>query len=131
MNPMGLMELGQIKEQEHMREALRRNALRDARKQAGVTWIQLVRARLFRQRDGVAAAAPAARPAVHSTPAAPAPVASTSVAPTTNTTPVLVHEIRIRQRPTLVSGGVGRASAPAPLLRVVDADELDCVGADC
>ena len=145
MNPMGLMELGQIKEQEHMREALRRSALREARKQAGVTWIQLVRARLFGSR-GVVTTPPttATRPAVQTTaaaPAAPAPVASSSVAATTNATPVRVHEIRIRQRPTLVSGGAARASAPAPQLRVVEAEgpqlrvveaaEPDCVGADC
>lgn len=126
MNPMGLMEMAQISEQEHMREALRRTAIREARKQAGVTWIQVVRARLFGSR-GVVTTPAAAAPA---TPA-PAPVAPSSVVPTTNTRPVLVHEVRIRQHATPPSGSVARASVPAPQLRVVEAAELDCVGADC
>ena len=127
MNPMGLMEMAQIKEQEHMREALRRTALREARKQAGVTWIQVVRARLFGSRGAVITTPPAgAAPAP-----APAPAAPNAVAPATNTRPVLVHEVRIRQHATPSSGSVARAAAPAPQLRVVEAAELDCVGADC
>ncbi|MBV8528954.1 MAG: hypothetical protein JOZ75_11610 [Candidatus Dormibacteraeota bacterium] len=129
MNPMGLMEMAQVKEQESMREALRRAAIREARKQAGITWFQAVRARLFRQRDAVAAA-PAAAPARAAalTPAAPAPVPA---APTTNGTPVLVHHIRIRQHASPASSSVAPAESPAPKLRVVQAAELDCVGADC
>ena len=127
MNPMGLMEMAQINEQEHMREALRRAALREARKQAGVTWIQMVRARLFGSRGVVTTHAPAAAPQS----LAPAPPVPSSVAPTTTTRPVLVHEVRIRQHATTPSGSVARASAPAPQLRVVEAAELDCVGADC
>lgn len=87
MNPMGLMEMAQVKEQESMREALRRAAIREGRKQAGITWFQMVRARLFRRRGAVAAG-----------PAAPT---------------------------------AARATAAAPRLRVVQAAELDCVGADC
>ena len=124
MNPTGLMEMAQIKEQEHMREALRRTALRDARKQAGVSWIQVVRARLFGSRGVVTT--PAAAPA---SPAS-APAAPSSVGPTANTKPVLLHEIRIRPQGTRLASSVARATAPAPTLRVVDADELDCVGAD-
>ena len=116
MNPMGLMEMAQIKEQEHMREALRRTALREARKQAGVTWIQVVRARLFGPRGVVTTPATAAAP--RSPAPAPAPAAPNSVAPATNTRPVLVHEVRIRQH-------------AAAQLRVVEAAERDCVGADC
>ena len=124
MNPTGLMEMAQITEQEHMREALRRAALREARKQAGLTWIQVVRARLFGSRGVVTTPAAAAAQA-------PTPSVSNSVAPTPSIKPVLVHEIHIRQRPTLVSGGAATASAPAAKLRVVEASELDCVGADC
>ena len=108
MNPMGLMEMAQINEQEHMREALRRTALREARKRAGVTWIQVVRARLFGSRGVVTTPAAAA---------APAPSAPSSGAPSLNTRPVLVHEVRIRQHATTPSGSVARASAPAPQLR--------------
>lgn len=129
MNPMGLMEMAQIKEQEHMREALRRTALREARQQAGVTWIQVVRARLFGSRGVVSALAPAAAPPPLSPAPAPAPVAPNSVAPATSTRPVLVHEVRIRQHATPASAA--RASVPAPSLRIVDAAELGCVGADC
>ena len=129
MNPMGLMEMAQIKEQEHMREALRRTALREARKQAGVTWIQVVRARLFGSRGVVSAPAAAAAPPSPSP--APAPAAANSVAPATNTRPVLVHEFRIRQHASPPAGSVARASAPAAQLRVVQAVEPDCVGADC
>ena len=123
MNPTGLMEMAQITEQEHMREALRRAALREARKQAGLTWIQVLRARLFGSRGVVATPAAA--------PQAPTPATPNSVASTTDAKPVLVHEIRIRQHanPTYISAA--RASAPAPQLRIVEADELDCVGADC
>lgn len=46
MNPTGLLELAQIAEQEHMREAMRRAALRAARRDAGVTWFQALRLRL-------------------------------------------------------------------------------------
>ena len=127
MNPMGLMEMAQINEQEHMREALRRTALREARKQAGVTWIKVVRARLFGSRGVVTTPAAAAAPASP----APAPAAPSSVAPSLNTKPVLVHEVRIRQHATPPSGSVARASVPAPQLRIVEPTELDCVGADC
>lgn len=127
MNPTGLMEMAQVKEQEHMREALRRRALREARKEAGLTWLQLLRARLFGSR-GVgttpAAAAAAAEPAT------PAAAPSNALAPPPSGTPVLLHEIRIRQHAG-PSGSMARASAPAPKLRIVDAAELDCVGADC
>ena len=133
MNPMGLMEMAQINEQEHMREALRRAALREARKQAGLTWIQVLRARLFGSRGVVTTPAAAAAQA-------PTPAATNSVAPTTSAKPVLVHEVVIRQHAARPSGSVARATAPAPKLRVVEADaplrvveadELDCVGADC
>jgi len=127
MNPMGLMEMAQVKEQESMREALRRAAIREARKQAGITWFQVVRARLFRQR-GAVAAAPAAAPAAQAAPAATAPISAT---PETNGAPVLVHEITIRKHAVPSSGSAARATAPAPKLRVVQAAELDCVGADC
>ena len=127
MNPMGLMEMAQITEQEHMREALRRTALREARKQAGVTWMQVLRARVFGSRGVVTTPAAAAAP---SSPA-PTSAAPSSVAPTTNTRPVLVHEVRIRQHAGPASSSAARASAPAPQLRVVEVDELDCVGADC
>ena len=124
---MGLMEMAEVNEQEHMREALRRAAIREARKQAGVTWIQVVRARLFGSRGVVTT--PPTTPA----PASPAPAsaAQSAVEPTTNTRPVLVHEVVIRQHATRPSGSVARATAPAPQLRVVEAAELDCVGADC
>ena len=122
---MGLMEMAQVNEQEHMREALRRAAIREARKQAGVTWIQVVRARLFGSRGVVTT------PAAAAPPASPAPAAPNVVAPTANTKPVLVHEIRIRQHAGRASTSLARASAPAPMLRIVEADELDCVGADC
>lgn len=125
---MGLMEMAEVNEQEHMREALRRAAIREARKQAGVTWIQVVRARLFGSRGVVTTPAAAAAP--RSPAAAPTPAAPNSVAPT-NTRPVLVHEIRIRQHAGAASSSEARASAPAPQLRIVEAAELDCVGADC
>lgn len=127
MNPMGLMEMAQVREQESMREALRRAAIREARKQAGLTWFQVVRARLFRQR-GAVAVAPAAPTAA---PAALAPAAPLSVTPETNGTPVLVHEICVRKHASASSGSAARATAAAPKLRVVQAAELDCVGADC
>lgn len=130
---MGLMEMAQVNEQEHMREALRRAAIREARKQAGVTWVQVVRARLFRSRVVVTPPAVAAVPApadVRPSPA-PAPAASSSAAPSANTRPVLVHEVRIRQHAGTASSSAARASAPAPKLRIVEAAELDCVGADC
>lgn len=50
MYHQGLRELAQIQEQEHMREALRRAAVRAARREAGVTWLQVFRARIFRTR---------------------------------------------------------------------------------
>jgi hypothetical protein len=125
---MGLMEMAEVNEQEHMREALRRAAIREARKQAGVTWIQVVRARLFGHRDGAAAAASAATPAAA---AAPAVATSTPVDQEQAGRPALVHEIRIRQHAGPASSSAARASAPAPKLRVVEAAELDCVGADC
>lgn len=63
MNHMGLLELAHIKEQEHMREALRRQAIKAARREAGVTWLQLVRARLFAtRRVSTGAATPAPPP---------------------------------------------------------------------
>lgn len=127
MNPMGLMEMAHIKEQESMREALRRAAIREARRQAGVTWIQVVRARLFRHRDGVAVA-PVAQPAAAATPAAAAAV---SVSAEAKATPVLVHEITIRKHTSPSSSDGARTSVPAPTLRVVQAGELDCIGADC
>lgn len=50
MYHQGLSELAQIQEQEHMRESLRRAAMRQARREAGVTWLQLIRARLSGRR---------------------------------------------------------------------------------
>lgn len=83
MNPMGLMEMAQVKEQESMREALRRAAIREARRQAGITWFQVVRARLFRQRDGVAVA-PVAQPAAATPPArGPQPAAPAAIVSST------------------------------------------------
>ena len=130
---MGLMEMAEVNEQEHMREALRRAAIREARKQAGVTWIQVVRARLFGSRGVVTTPAAAAAPQSPAPAPAPAtaPAAPNSVAPTTYTKPVLVHEVRIRQHAAPPSSSAARASAPAPQLRIVEAAELYCVGADC
>ena len=124
---MGLMEMAEVNEQEHMREALRRAASREARKQAGVTWIQVVRARLFGSRGVVTTPAAAAAPQSP----APIPGAPNSAAPITNTRPVLVHEVRIRQHAGTASSSAARASAPAPQLHIVETAELDCVGADC
>ena len=137
MNPMGLMELAQIREQEYMREALRRAALREARKEAGVTWLQLVRARFFPRRNRVtapvvAAAEPAAQsvPAVSSAPmahaAAPISLAAPTVStPAPRTVTVSVTAERTASRPVAV--------AAAPHLRVIRAaePEPECVGVDC
>ena len=132
---MGLMEMAEVNEQEHMREALRRAAIREARKQAGVTWIQVVRARLFGSRGVVTTPAAVTTPSAAAVPQsaapAPAPAAPNSIAPTTYTKPVLVHEVRIRQHATPPPSSAARVSAPAPQLRIVEAAELDCVGADC
>ena len=138
MNPMGLMEMAHIKEQESMREALRRAAIREARREAGITWFQAFRARLFRQGDGVAVA-PAAAPAADTTPAPAAAIAATPagngtpvlVHDSANGTPALVHEITIRKHTSPSASSGARAAAPAPTLHVVQAAELDCVGADC
>ena len=70
MNPNGLMELAQIAEQEHMREALRRSAARAARREAGVTWLQAVRMRFVRRRIAERAVHP---PAAQPAPSQPAP----------------------------------------------------------
>ena len=123
MNPMGLMEMAQISEQEHMREALRRRALREARKEAGVTWIQVIRARLFRirGRDSVAASAPAPVSAA-SAAASSAPVV---VAPTT-AAPVAAAPSFVSAQPP-----AARPVRATVTLRVVRAAEPDCVGADC
>ena len=79
MYSMNLTEMAQVAEQEHMREALRRAALRAARREAGITWLQAVRMRVFRTTARShttpmppvqpapsipVAAAPSARPAV-------------------------------------------------------------------
>lgn len=61
MYHQGLTELAQIREQESMRESLRRAALRDARREAGVTWLQLLRSRFFGDR-GAGRAVGGARP---------------------------------------------------------------------
>ena len=47
MNPLILHELAQIEEQERMNAALRRAALRAARREAGLSWMQAVRGRLL------------------------------------------------------------------------------------
>ena len=75
MYHMGLRELAQITEQEHMRESLRRAAIRDARRQAGVTWLQMVRARLSPKHTAPSAAG-AARQVTPKQVVAPAPVRS-------------------------------------------------------
>ena len=48
MNPLVIHELAQIREQERMSAALHRAAVRAARREAGVTWMQLLRARFGR-----------------------------------------------------------------------------------
>ena len=63
MNPYILMELSQIKEQENMRAAERRAAVREARRESGVSWLQMLRSRLVAIRRTRPAARPAARPA--------------------------------------------------------------------
>lgn len=52
MYHQGVSELAQLREQEFMHESLRRAAFRTARREAGVTWLQLVRARLMAARAG-------------------------------------------------------------------------------
>ena len=49
MNPLVLHELAQITEQERMNAQLHRAAIRAARREAGVSWVHVVRARLFRR----------------------------------------------------------------------------------
>ncbi|MBV8194832.1 MAG: hypothetical protein JOY80_04825 [Candidatus Dormibacteraeota bacterium] len=49
MNPSGLMELAQIAEQEHMRNAARRAAVRRARLDSGQSLFRLVAGRLARR----------------------------------------------------------------------------------
>jgi hypothetical protein len=115
MNHMGLVELAQIREQEHMREALRRQAIRAARRDAGVTWLQLVRARLFGSRpaNGRAKVPPAQPAPPVSTPATPAAPVSSTPAPTT-------RAVRVQVMPQ------------TPQLRAIRAAEVeDCVTADC
>lgn len=72
MYSMNLTEMAQVAEQEHMREALRRAALRAARHEAGITWLQAVWMRVFHK-----TAVPAAAPV----PAQPAPSTSVAAAP--------------------------------------------------
>ncbi|MGH7686035.1 MAG: hypothetical protein ACREN2_04370 [Candidatus Dormibacteria bacterium] len=63
---MNLTEMAQVAEQEHMRVALRRAAARAARREAGITWLQAVRMRVFAAPVSPARPAPpaTARPAV-------------------------------------------------------------------
>lgn len=76
MTHMGLRELAQISEQEHMRAALAHAAARQARREAGITWLQAVRLRLFpRGADSAPVTAP---PAVTPAPSSPAPAATTA-----------------------------------------------------
>lgn len=106
MTNMGLRELAQISEQEHMRAALARAAARQARRDAGITWLQAMRLRLFTRgaESAPATAPPAAKPA----PSSPAP-AATHPAPAA-TTPAATVRMK---------------------LRVIRAADPDCVGADC
>jgi hypothetical protein len=47
MNPLVLHELAQITEQERMNAQLHRAAVRAARREAGVSWVDAVRGRFF------------------------------------------------------------------------------------
>ena len=71
MYSMNLTEMAQVAEQEHMREALRRAAVREARREAGITWLQAVRMRFSRK-----SAAPLTAPVPPAQPAPPTPVAA-------------------------------------------------------
>ena len=64
MNPLVIHELAQIEEQERMHAALRRAALRAARRDAGLSWTQVLRARLFGRNGHAPAAAAEPRPRV-------------------------------------------------------------------
>lgn len=70
MTHMGLRELAQISEQEHMRAALVRAAARQARREAGITWLQALRLRLATRGDQPA---PATASPVKPAPSSPSP----------------------------------------------------------